>query len=167
MLGAMLAGAIASGPVAALPQGAPAAPTTPGMGSDIVSAAPHPSSPYHTEKLTEKAKQLYAGVWGIDALKVSYTSSGNLIRFSYRVLDPVRAKPLADKKSTPYMLGQKSHALLQVPVMEKIGALRQAAPPEAGQDYWMVFSNKGHPIKPGDRVNVMIGSFHADGLMVE
>jgi hypothetical protein len=27
----------------------------------------------------------------------------------------------------------------------------------------MVFSNKGNPIKAGDRVNVMIGSFHFDG----
>jgi hypothetical protein len=167
LLCGLLAAGIASGPVAAQPQGAPAALATSATGSGTLSGAAHPSSPYHSEKLTERAKQLYAGVWGIDTLKVSYTSSGNLIRFSYRVLDPVRAKPLADKKSTPYMLGQKSHALLQVPVMEKIGALRQAAPPEAGQDYWMVFSNKGHPIKPGDRVNVMIGTFHADGLMVE
>jgi len=31
----------------------------------------------------------------------------------------------------------------------------------------MVFSNKGKLIKPGDRVNVMIGSFHVEGLVVE
>jgi hypothetical protein len=31
----------------------------------------------------------------------------------------------------------------------------------------MVFSNKGNLVKPGDRVNVVIGTFHADGLMVE
>jgi hypothetical protein len=30
-----------------------------------------------------------------------------------------------------------------------------------------VFSNKGNLVKRGDRVNVMIGAFHADGLMVE
>jgi hypothetical protein len=118
-------------------------------------------------KVTEKAKKYYVAVWGVDKLKVSYTSSGNLIRFSYRVADPERAKLLADKKATPYLLGQRSRALLQVPVMEKVGQLRQAATPQAGQEYWMVFSNKGNLIKPGDRVNVMIGAFRAEGLVVE
>ncbi len=99
---------------------------------------------------------------------MSYTSSGNLIRFSYRVAEPERAKPLADKAATPYMFGQRSRAMLQVPVMDKVGMLRQAGTlPNAGQEYWMVFSNKGNLVKPGDRVNVGIGAFHADGLIVE
>lgn len=118
-------------------------------------------------KIPEKARSYYIAAWGVDKLKVSYTSSGNLIRFSYRVANPERAKLLADKKATPYLLGQRSRALLQVPVMDKVGQLRQAAAPQAGQEYWMVFSNKGNLIKPGDRVNVMIGAFHADGLVVE
>lgn len=133
-------------------------------------AAPSPTrkvSPYRQVKLTENAKNYYVARWGVDKLKVSYTSSGNLIRFSYRVAEPELAKSLADKKSTPYLLGQKSHALLQVPVMDKVGQLRQTAAPQAGQEYWMVFSNKGNLVKPGERVNVVIGAFHADGLLVE
>lgn len=118
-------------------------------------------------KLTEKAKNYYVAAWGVDKLKVSYTSSGNLIRFSYRVADAERAKRLADKGATPYLLGQRSRALLQVPVMDKVGPLRQSATPLTGKEYWMVFSNKGNLIKPGDRVNVMIGAFRAEGLMVE
>lgn len=125
------------------------------------------TSPYRQINLTQKAKNLYAGSWGVDKLKVSQTASGNLIRFSYRVTDPALAKVLGDKKATPYLLGQKSRALLQIPVMDKVGQLRQTGTPKAGQEYWMVFSNKRNLIKPGDRVNVMIGSFHADGLMVE
>jgi hypothetical protein len=130
-------------------------------------AKPHKASPYHTQRLTEKAKQIYASIWGIEDLRVSSTSAGNLIRFSYRVIDAAKASALTDKKLTPYLYGQTSHALLSIPVMEKIGPLRQSMPPVAGQDYWMVFSNKGHPIKPGDRVDVAIGSFRADGLLVE
>jgi hypothetical protein len=125
------------------------------------------TSPYRTVKLTENAKNRYLAQWGVDRLKVNYTSSGNLIRFTYRVQDPERAKALSDKKATPYLLGQTSRALLQVPVMDKVGQLRQSSTQQAGQEYWMVFSNKGNLIKPGDRVNVMIGAFHADGLMVE
>jgi hypothetical protein len=131
------------------------------------SSAARKVSPYRTVKETQNAKNYYAAVWGIDNLLVRQTASGNLIRFSYRVTDPTRATVLGDKKATPYLLGQKSHALLQIPVMDKVGQLRQTGVPLAGQEYWMVFSNKGNPIKSGDRVNVMIGSFHADGLMVE
>jgi hypothetical protein len=124
-------------------------------------------SPYRQEKVTASAKNYYAAAWGIDNLKVSYTASGNLVRFSYRVTDVVRAKPLGDVKETPYLLGQKSRAMLRIPVMEKVGQLRQTGTPQAGQEYWMVFSNKGNLVRPGDRVNVTIGIFHADGLMVE
>jgi hypothetical protein len=139
----------------------------PAAGAAKAPTAAHKATPYRSIMVTEKAKATYAAQWGIDKLKVSYTSSGNLIRFSYRVLDPTRARVLADKKSTPYLLGQRSHAMLKVPVMEKIGPLRQASTQEVGQEYWMVFSNKGQLVKPGDRVDVMIGAFRADGLMVE
>ena len=125
------------------------------------------ASPFRQQKLAEKARNYYVAAWGVDRMKVSYTSSGNLIRFSYRVADAERAKPLGDKKFTPYLIGQRSRAVLQVPVMDKVGMLRQATTPTPGQEYWMVFSNKGNLVKPGDRVNVMIGAFHADGLMVE
>jgi hypothetical protein len=30
-----------------------------------------------------------------------------------------------------------------------------------------MFSNKRNLVRAGDRVNVVIGSFHADGLLVE
>ena len=118
-------------------------------------------------RVTDKARNYYVTRWGVDKLRVSSTSSGNLIRFSYRVADPQLATALADKGATPYLLGQRSRAVLQVPVMDKVGALRQSATPESGREYWMVFSNKGNLVRPGDRVNVMIGQFHADGLLVE
>ena len=117
--------------------------------------------------MTDKARNYYVTRWGVDKLRVSSTSSGNLIRFSYRVADPQLATVLADKGATPYLLGQRSRAVLQVPVMDKVGALRQSSTPEPGREYWMVFSNKGNLVRPGDRVNVMIGQFHADGLLVE
>ena len=124
-------------------------------------------APLRQQQVTDKAKRYYVGAWGVDKMKASYTSSGNLIRFSYRVLDTELAKPLSSKVDTPVMVALRSRAVLQVPVMDKVGPLRQAAAPEVGQEYWMVFSNKGNLVRPGDRVNVIIGSFHADGLMVE
>jgi hypothetical protein len=132
-----------------------------------VPAATRKVSPYHAMKMTEKARQQYLAMWGVDNLRINSTMSGNLIRFSYRVADPERAKGLAERSATPYLIGLKTRVVLQVPVMDKVGPLRQSTPPKAGQDYWMVFSNKGNLIKPGDRVDVAIGTFHADNLMVE
>lgn len=127
----------------------------------------HKKSPFPTQNFPISSKLFFASAWGVDKLKVSYTSSGNLIRFSYRVSEPERAKLLSDKSATPYLMEPKSRAVLSVPVMDKVGALRQTAAPKLGQEYWMVFSNKGNLVRPGDRVSVVIGSFHADGLMVE
>ena len=126
----------------------------------------HKTSPY-SPGVADSARSYYLSVWGIDNLLVRKTASGNLIRFSYRVVDPVRAAALGDNRATPYLYGQRSRAVLQIPVMDKVGRLRQAGKPEAGKEYWMVFSNKGNPVKAGDRVNVVIGSFHADGLITE
>lgn len=134
-------------------------------------AAPHvaakKTSPYHPVSVPDRAKTYYQALWGIDNLLVRHTASGNLIRFSYRVTNPAQAKVLGDKLATPYMVGERSHAMLQVPVMDKVGQLRQTGKQGAGQEYWMVFSNKGNLVKPGDRVDVIIGSFHANGLLVE
>lgn len=130
-------------------------------------APPRKASPYRPLSGPDSAQAYYQSVWGVDNLLVRSTASGNLIRFSYRVRDPVRAKALIDKVSTPYMVGVRNRVVLQVPSLEQVGPLRQTGLPEAGQDLWVVFSNKGNLVKVGDRVNVIIGSFHADGLVVE
>ena len=48
------------------------------------------------QKESTKAKNHYIAAWGIDKMKLSSTASGNLIRFSYRVTDPDRAKDLEE-----------------------------------------------------------------------
>lgn len=125
------------------------------------------TSPYHGMKLSEKARAYYPAAWGVDHLRVTYTNSGNLIRFSYRVVEPRLAKALGDHEFTPYLYAPHSHAMLQIPTMEKIGQLRQLGADQANEEYWMVFSNKGNLVRRGERVNVIIGKFHADGLLVE
>jgi len=125
------------------------------------------TSPYRGMKLSEKARAYYPAAWGVDHLRASYTSSGNLIRFSYRVVEPKLAKALGDHESTPVLYAPRTHAMLQIPTMEKIGQLRQLNAAEANKEYWMVFSNKGNLVRPGERVSVIIGKFHADGLLVE
>jgi hypothetical protein len=71
-----------------------------------------------------------------------------------------------DKKASPVLIDERAGVSLQVPTMENAGQLRQSSTPEAGRSYWMVFSNKGKIVKPGDRVKIVIGQFHADGLFI-
>ena len=118
-------------------------------------------------RLDQHAVAYYAAVWGIEDPSVKWAESGELIRFSYRVLDAEKAKTLNDKKLEPELIDPQAHVKLVVPSLENVGALRQASTPEAGKIYWMAFSNSGRPVKRGDRVDVVIGNFHAGGLIVE
>jgi len=98
---------------------------------------------------------------------VKAVESGALIRFSYRVLDPEKAKVLNDKKVEAFLDSPTERARLSIPSLEKVGQLRQATTEESGKVYWMAFSNPRRTVKPGDHVNVVIGNFHANGLLVE
>jgi hypothetical protein len=117
--------------------------------------------------MPRRARAYYSLFWGVDSLGVKAVESGELIRFSYRVLDADRAKSLNDKKLEPFLVAPAAHAKLVIPSLEKVGQLRQSSTPEPGKVYWMAFSNPGRVVKKGDRVNVVIGQFHVDGLVVE
>jgi len=124
-------------------------------------------SPYLAAQHLNSADVNYAVQWGVDSMQVHQTNGGNLIRFSYRVVDTKKATVLVDRAATPLMVSATARVALQVPVMDKVGPLRQATELESGKTYWMVFSNKGGTVKSGDHVSVVVGSFHVDGLVVQ
>jgi hypothetical protein len=122
---------------------------------------------YVPNRFAGKAGRYYRFVWGIDALNVRLVESGELVRFTWRVVDPQKAGALSDKRLEPALQDPQAGVSLVVPVLDKIGPLRQGLAPEAGKSYWMAFSNKGRMVKRGDRVNVVIGTFRAEGLVVD
>lgn len=124
-------------------------------------------TPYRPERFAGRAGTYYRLIWGIDGLSVKSAESGEVIRFSYKVLDAQKAKILNDKKLEPALIDERAHVKLVVPMMDKVGKLRQTSSPEPGKTYWMLFSNKGGHVKSGDRVDVVIGNFHAKGLVVD
>ncbi|MDR3718202.1 MAG: hypothetical protein P4K98_05320 [Bryobacteraceae bacterium] len=156
----LLAGAFASVLSAQPAGGQSAAPATQAR------AASAPSH-YRPSRFPKRAGLHYSMIWGVDSLAVRLVESGEIVRFSYRVLDAEKAKLLNDKKAEPYLADPRAQVKLVVPSMEKVGQLRQSNTPEAGKAYWMAFSNKGRPVKRGDSVSVVVGQFHADGLIVE
>jgi len=129
-------------------------------------AAKTPSR-YRPDRFAGRAGKYYELVWGVDSLGLKTVESGEIIRFTYRILDAEKAKALNDKKSEPFLFDPRAQVKLVVPSMEKVGQLRQSSTPEAGKSYWMAFSNKGRLVKRGDRVNLVIGQFRAEGLVVD
>lgn len=128
------------------------------------------STPYRNQpnRIANREAAMYQAMWGIADPSVKAVESGIILRFSYRVLDPQKAKLLNDKRLNPILESPEKRVRLVIPTMEKVGQLRQAPQSvDAGQSYWMAFSNSGRLIKPGDRVDIVIGSFHARGLLVE
>jgi len=153
-------------------QPAPASPTPAARAAKGGPASAQPkhsakASRYRPDRFAGRAGTYYKMVWGVDSLGVKWTESGEVIRFSYRVLDADKAKVLNDKTNEPSLVDPQAGVKLVVPSMENVGQLRQSAPPEDGKSYWVVFSNKGRLVKRGDHVNVVIGAFHADGLVVD
>jgi hypothetical protein len=109
----------------------------------------------------------YQEVWGVDELRVKVAESGELIRFNYRVVDPQKAAALNDKKAEPELVDTQAGVKLAIPELEKVGKLRQSSTPKTGTVYWMAFSNPTLAVKRGHRVDVVIGSFRANSLIVE
>jgi len=157
----MLAGSIAASTVfaqSAQTQSQPASPVKAGT-----KAAPA----RYVRNFSQRAEMYYQGAWGVDEFKVKYTESGEIVRFSYRVLDPAKAAALNDKRLEPALYDERAGVKLVVPQMEKVGQLRQTSTAVAGRSYWMAFSNSGRRVRPGDRVSVEIGQFRAINLVVE
>jgi len=119
------------------------------------------------QHLPRRAAMSYQGIWGVASLRVRVAESGELIRFGYRVLDAQKAQVLNDKKVEPSLIDLQAGVKLKIPEMQNVGKLRQSSTPEVGKSYWMAFSNKGGRVKRGDRVEIIIGNFQADGLIIE
>lgn len=141
--------------------------TTAGSSKTKSKTPPPAPTRYLPDRFAGAAGRYYKVIWGVDALSIKLVESGEIVRFSWRVLDADKAEALNDKRAVPALQDPAAGVSLVVPTMEQIGQLRQSAPPEAGKSYWMAFSNKGRLVKRGDKVNVVIGQFHADGLAVD
>jgi hypothetical protein len=124
-------------------------------------------SRYQPSRFAGRAGKYYQLVWGVDSLSAKAVESGEIIRFTYRVLDAEKAMVLNDKKLEPSLIDPQAGVSLVVPSLEQVGILRQGSTPEAGKFYWMAFSNSGRRVKRGDHVDVVIGQFRAQGLVVD
>src|ERR1700676_5468924 len=76
------------------------------------------ASRYQPDRFAGRAGKYYELVWGVDSLGLKTVESGEVIRFTYRVLDADKAKALNDKKAEPSLIDPKAQVKLVVPSME-------------------------------------------------
>ncbi len=106
-------------------------------------------------------------VWGVEIVRLNLTAYGHMVDFRFRVLDPVKAKPLLERRVDAHLVDLATGKALAVPDAPKTGRLRSKGVPEAGRIYFVLFQNQGGLLERGDRVSVVIGDFRAEGLTVE
>jgi hypothetical protein len=118
---------------------------------------------------TWRARQglYYKRNWGVEIIGVKPVSSGYMLAFKYRVLDPEKAKLLNDRKTRAFLRDEATGTVLSVPAMENVGELRTGAAPEADRTYFMIFGNPGKLVKSGSRVSVVAGALHVNDIVVD
>jgi hypothetical protein len=105
--------------------------------------------------------------WGVEVLFLRQTAGGYMLEFRYKVLDPQKAAALFERQTKPVLTHAESGAKFIVPTPAKTGALRNSNAPLEGRTYWMFFANPGRFVDQGDLVNIEIGDFLVEGLVVE
>jgi len=116
----------------------------------------------------EQIKQI-AEQWGVEIISLSLTAANYMIDFRFKVLDVEKSKIFFDSRVKPYLLVERSHAKLPVPMAAKVGAFR---PTNRGKNilpnkkYYMVFGNPDAHVKSGDKVTMVIGDFKAEHMTV-
>ena len=105
--------------------------------------------------------------WGIEIVFVRQTAAGYMLEFRYKVLDAEKAEPLFERQTKPLLTHVETGSKMIVPTPAKTGALRNSNLPLDDHTYWMFFANPGQLVKPGEHVNIEIGDFLVEGLVVQ
>ena len=105
--------------------------------------------------------------WGVEITSLRMSANNHMVDFRYRVLDAKKADELFSKGDKPYLVDQKTGKVLAVPRTAKVGPLMSSYQHKQGRIYWMFFGNSGGLVKAGSKVNVVIGEFKAENLVVE
>jgi hypothetical protein len=161
VIGMLLAGIFAGSTVA----GTSYAQTTAEVDAEMVK--PSLTSPATAANWRTRQSLYYKRNWGVEIIGVKPVSSGFMLAFKYRVIDPEKAKLLNDRQVRAFLRDEATGNVLSVPAMEKVGELRTGAAPVADRTYFMIFGNPGGLVKSGSRVSVVAGALHVDGIIVD
>jgi hypothetical protein len=128
----------------------------------------HSPASFATHSMTEAQRLTIEQQYGVSILGVRMTAAGHMLDFRYRVLDTTKAGRLIRPKMGLALIDQASKAEMSVPVMDKVGALKQTRSHLfADRTYSVIFSNRAGVVKPGSKVSIQFGDLTLDNLIVE
>lgn len=119
---------------------------------------------------TETPRRRGESKLGIRTEGLRLSAAGYMLDFRYRVIDPVKAAPLLDKKIRPYLLDDASGAQLAVPDTAKLGQLRTTGRNKVvhgDRDYFILFANPGRFVQAGNKMTLVMGDMRLEDLTVE
>jgi len=104
--------------------------------------------------------------WGVEILGIRITASGYALDLRYRVTDAEKAAPIFERQNKPVLIDQESGREFQIGGSPTVGPMRSSYIPHVDRTYVMLFGNAGGYLRPGSKVNLEVGPFHAEGLTV-
>jgi hypothetical protein len=113
----------------------------------------------------QKEELYFERRYGIGQLSVHSFSTGSNLEFRCLVMDAGKANALKDTRAAPVMTDRKTGKKLSMSAAD--GKPNRTAAPEAGQEYRVEFGNRDKTVKRGNLVDVVVGTVHMSGLIVE
>lgn len=108
--------------------------------------------------------------FGVQLKAIRLSANGYIVDLRYRVLDPVKAQPLLDRKVRPVLVDEATGNRFYVPVPPIVGALRQTSRNKVihtDRDYFMLFANPDRKLQAGSKVALYVGDQRFGNLQVE
>jgi hypothetical protein len=117
---------------------------------------------------TQTEKVAKGADFGIEPVALRLTANQTMLDLRYKVTDPELAASLLDRKEDIYLLHEASGKVFPVPVMAKLGPMRQITQnPKPGKIYFVLFSNTGKLVQSGDLATLVLGDLRLQHLQVE
>jgi hypothetical protein len=114
------------------------------------------------------AGQSIEEAWGIKDVVIRLTAHGTMLDFRFRIVDADKAAPLFNHDIRPYLVDESNGAILVVPDLPKVGAVRSTTRnPIAGQEHFILFANPSQTLKKGSKVVIVVGNFKMADLVVK
>jgi hypothetical protein len=105
--------------------------------------------------------------WGILPISIQLTAAEQLVDYRYLVIDPYKAQAFMKQVDTAYLIDQTSGARLSVSRTKVAPVGQSGTKPIAGKIYPILFTNTAKVIKPGSKVNLVIGELRIEDIVVK
>lgn len=105
---------------------------------------------------------------GIRIESVRTSAAGYMIDLRYRIINADKAAQLTNRGIKSYLIDLSTGEKYSTPIASKVGALRSSTyTPVAGRTYFAFFANSGKRLKPGAKVQIVMGDFRSPPLVLE